>query len=56
MGAGLTSHWMQLGAADRLVDDLIASKAERISLVLDRSPPGGHQRLPTLVQQMLERW
>jgi len=40
MGAALQSHWLQLGVADQLVDGLIASKAERIAVVL-----GSHERL-----------
>ncbi len=57
MGAALTSHWMQLGVADRLVDDLIASKAERISLLLhSRDDLRRRRALPGLVRQWLERW
>ncbi len=57
MGAALTSHWMQLGVADRLVDDLIASKAERISLLLhSRDDLRRRRALPSLVRQWLERW
>lgn len=37
MGAALTSHWMQLGVADRLVDELIASKQARIAELLESS-------------------
>jgi SNF2 family DNA or RNA helicase len=55
MGASLTSHWLQLGVADRLVDDLIASKAERISLLLQGQDSLRRQRaLPALVRQWLE--
>lgn len=55
MGAALTSHWLQLGVADRLVDDLIASKAERISLLLQGQDSQRRQRaLPALVRQWLE--
>jgi SNF2 family DNA or RNA helicase len=55
MGAALSSHWMQLGGADRLVDDLIASKAERISLLLEGREALRRQRvLPALVRQWLE--
>ncbi len=39
MGGALQCHWLQLGVADQLVDGLIASKAERIAVVL-----GGQQR------------
>lgn len=56
MGASLTSHWLQLGVADQLVDDLIAAKAERISLLLSRRPQEGRQALPDLVRRMLEGW
>ncbi|KEF42376.1 MAG: helicase [Cyanobium sp. CACIAM 14] len=56
MGATLTSHWLQLGVADRLVDELIASKAERISRLLDSRDDRRRQReLPDLVRQWLER-
>ena len=56
MGAALTSHWLQLGVADQLVDDLIASKAERISLLLQgRDALRRQQALPALVRQWLER-
>jgi len=34
MDGGLTSHWFQLGFADQLVDGLLASKAERIEVLL----------------------
>jgi SNF2 family DNA or RNA helicase len=55
MGAALTSHWLQLGFADRLVDDLIASKAERISLLLQGQDSLRRQRaLPALVRRWLE--
>jgi SNF2 family DNA or RNA helicase len=30
----VTSHWLQLGSADALIDGLILSKADRIELVL----------------------
>ena len=36
MAGSLLCHWLQLGVADRLVDGLIASKAERIALLLGR--------------------
>jgi SNF2 family DNA or RNA helicase len=55
MGSALTCHWLQLGAADRLVDDLIASKAERISLLMEGS--GSWRRsLPEQVRRLLESW
>ncbi|WP_216904290.1 DEAD/DEAH box helicase [Synechococcus sp. CCY 9618] len=57
MGAALTSHWMQLGVADRLVDDLIASKAERIATLFhNRDHLRRQKALPALVRQWLERW
>ena len=57
MRGPLTSHWLQLGVVDQLVDGLIASKAERISLVLQsRQQRGQRQALPALVRQLLERW
>lgn len=55
MVGSLTSHWMQLGAADLLVDGILASKAERISQVL-RSPQEQEPRLPSLVRDLLDRW
>ena len=40
-----------------MVDDLIASKAERISLVLQsRQQRRQQQALPAMVRQLLERW
>jgi len=57
MGAMLTAHWLQLGVADQLVDDLIASKQERISRVLHRGQVRGRRAsLPVLVRELLERW
>ncbi|MCX5949543.1 MAG: DEAD/DEAH box helicase [Cyanobacteria bacterium] len=57
MRGPLTCHWLQLGVADQLVDDLIASKAERISLVLQsRQQRRQQQALPAMVRQLLERW
>jgi SNF2 family DNA or RNA helicase len=57
MGAMLTSHWLQLGVADQLVDDLIASKEERISRVLHGSQARGlRASLPVLVRELLDRW
>ena len=57
MEGHLTSHWLQLGVADQLVDDLIASKAERIGQVLNRGPGRRPpQGLPERVREMLERW
>jgi hypothetical protein len=57
MGAMLTSHWLQLGVADQLVDDLIASKQERISRVLHGHQARGRRAsLPGLVRELLDRW
>jgi SNF2 family DNA or RNA helicase len=57
MGAMLTAHWLQLGVADQLVDDLIASKQERISRVLHGGQVRGRRAsLPVLVRELLERW
>jgi hypothetical protein len=50
MQGSLCSHWLQLGVADQMVDDLLASKAARIEQVLSR------RTLPGLVRQLLERW
>ena len=56
MEGPLTCHWLQLGAADQLVDDLIADKADRIARLLLRTDPArGRQDLPQRVRQMLER-
>ena len=57
MGAMLSSHWLQLGVADQLVDGLIASKEERIALVLhSRQERWQRASLPVLVRQLLERF
>jgi SNF2 family DNA or RNA helicase len=57
MGHALTSHWLQLGVADQLVDALIASKAERIELVLGhRSRSLERRRLPAMVRELLASW
>ncbi|NDF62853.1 MAG: ATP-dependent helicase, partial [Synechococcaceae bacterium WBB_3_034] len=57
MGASLQSHWLQLGLADQLVDGLIASKAERIELLLQRRPMAlQRQALPAMVRQLLAEW
>jgi hypothetical protein len=43
--------------ADQLVDDLIASKQERISRVLHGGQVRGRRAsLPVLVRELLERW
>jgi superfamily II DNA/RNA helicase len=57
MGAMLSCHWLQLGLADQLVDGLIASKAERISLVFrSRQELWRRASLPVLVRELLDRW
>jgi SNF2 family DNA or RNA helicase len=53
MGAILTSHWIQLGGADRLVDDLVASKADRISDVFSPARARARQQLPQRIRQWL---
>jgi uncharacterized protein YqfA (UPF0365 family) len=57
MEGSLTSHWLQLGVADQLVDALIASKAERIALLLQRRPLQlRRQGFPAMVKALLEDW
>jgi superfamily II DNA/RNA helicase len=57
MGAGLSSHWVQLGQADGLVDGIIESKAQRIALLLEsRRELGRRRTLPERVRRMLESW
>ena len=57
MGQALTCHWLQLGVADQLVDSLIASKAERIELVLgNRRLLLERARLKTMVDKLLAEW
>ena len=57
MAGPLTSHWLQLGVADQLVDGIIASKAERIMLLLEgRQTALRRQALPAMVRQLIERW
>ncbi len=57
MTGPLTTHWLQLGVADQLVDGLIASKAERIALALGgRQAILRRQALPAMVRQLLEAW
>ncbi len=57
MGSCLTSHWLQLGVADQLVDGLIASKAERIALLLQRRAQQLDRRsLPAMVRELMGRW
>ena len=55
MGDGLTCHWLQLGAADQLVDGLLASKAERIEVLLGpRRLSLQRQSLPAMVRDCLQ--
>jgi superfamily II DNA/RNA helicase len=57
MGAMLTSHWLQLGVADQLVDGLISSKEERIAVTLQsRRQRLPRAALPVLVRELLDRW
>ncbi|MFN7678135.1 MAG: SNF2-related protein [Cyanobacteriota bacterium] len=55
MGASLTSHWIQLGAADQLVDALLASKTERISAVFTPARARARAALQRQIRQLLER-
>ena len=55
MEGGLISHWLQLGLADQLVDGLVASKAERIELLLGpRRVMLDRQPLPTMLSRCLQ--
>ncbi|MEB3333579.1 MAG: DEAD/DEAH box helicase [Cyanobacteriota bacterium] len=54
MGASLTSHWFQLGAADQLVDGLVASKADRISDVFTPARARARRDFPQRIRQWLE--
>jgi SNF2 family DNA or RNA helicase len=54
MGASLTSHWMQLGMADQLVDDLLASKSTRISEVFTPARARARKELPQRIRQWLQ--
>ena len=57
MQAPLLCHWLQLGVADQLVDALIASKAERIDLLLHRRATAlERQGLPQMVRRLLAEW
>ena len=57
MEGSLTCHWLQLGVADQLVDALIASKAERIALLLQRRPLQlRRQGFPAMVKALLADW
>ena len=55
MVGGLTSHWLQLGLADQLVDGLVASKADKIELILGpRRFSVARQPLPAMVARCLQ--
>jgi SNF2 family DNA or RNA helicase len=57
MGRALTSHWLKLGVADQLVDGLIASKAERVALLLEgRRMSLRREPLPAMVQGLIDSW
>jgi|UniRef100_UPI004047DC3A SNF2 family DNA or RNA helicase len=57
MGACLTSHWLQLGVADQLVDGLIESKAGRIALLLHGQERSLRRRsLPAMVRELMGEW
>ncbi len=53
MGAILTSHWIQLGGADQLVDALVASKADRIADVFSPARARAQRQLPQQIRQWL---
>ena len=56
MGAALICHWMQLGASDKLVDDVIRSKTERIHQVFERPRNGvDSEAMAQLARRMLEQ-
>lgn len=55
MGSSLSCHWMQLGGADQLVDDLLASKTERICEVFTPARARFRRELPQRIRQWLER-
>lgn len=54
MGSSLTSHWLQLGAADQLVDGLVASKADRIAEVFSPARARARRDLPRRIRHWLE--
>lgn len=55
MGSGLVCHWMQLGAADQLVDALVASKARQIEILLGpRRIALERQSLASMVRRCLQ--
>lgn len=53
MGAILTSHWIQHGGADQLVDALVASKADRIADVFSPARARAQRQLPQRIRQWL---
>ena len=57
MQGSLHCHWLQLGVADQLVDGLIASKAQRIDLLLQRGTTAlRRQTFAQMVRQLLVDW
>ena len=55
MDGGLTSHWLQLGVADQLVDGLVASKARQIEVLLgQRRLSLERQPLPAMLRRCLQ--
>lgn len=55
MDGGLTSHWLQLGVADQLVDGLVASKAKQIEVLLGtRRLRLDRQPLPAMLLRCLQ--
>ena len=55
MDGGLTSHWIQLGVADQLVDGLVASKARQIEVLLgSRTLNLDRQPLPAMLRRCLQ--
>ncbi len=54
MDGPLKSHWPQLGFADQLVDQLVATKAERINVILGFKPITiDRNSLPNMVKQCI---
>ncbi|MBE9154776.1 DEAD/DEAH box helicase [Cyanobium sp. LEGE 06113] len=57
MAGSLICHWLQLGVADQLVDGLIASKAERIAVLLGRGQQELRRRdLVAMVRDLMQNW
>jgi SNF2 family DNA or RNA helicase len=57
MQGSLQCHWLQLGVADQLVDGLIASKAQRIDLLLQQGTTAlRRQTFAQMVRQLLVDW